>query len=128
MLSPVLSPIGIKIGPSGTRSLDRPFHPTRRKSGEILKTLMLIRCLSCETGAHFVSIVALNLKKLRIPRRMRLECSSETLLIGPPLITRRPQVQVLSPQPQDPRTATVLGSFYAFKAQEIIPIPSMYRN
>ena len=87
---------------------------TRRKYGIIFGPLMLIRCLSCETGAHFVSEVALNLKKLRILRRMRLECSSETLLIGP-LITRRSQVQVLSPQPQNPRTATVLGFFCLLK-------------
>ena len=56
---------------------------------------MLIRCLSCETGAHFVSEVPLNLKKLRILRRMRLECSSETLLIGPP--PHNPEVAGSSP-------------------------------
>ena len=78
------------------------FYLTRREFGKIPGSLMLIRCLSCETGAHFVSIVALNLKKLRILRCMRLECSSEILLIG--LITRRSQVQVLSPQPVSPKT------------------------
>lgn len=35
-----------------------PFYLARRKSGKIFKPLMLIRCLSCETGATFVSRVA----------------------------------------------------------------------
>ena len=93
-------------------SLTAHFHLTRRKSREISGSLMLIRCLSCETSAHFVSIVALNLKKLRILRLMRLECSSETLLIG--LITRRSQVQVLSPQPQKFRNRMIPELFLGF--------------
>ena len=76
------------------------FYLTRREFGKIPGSLMLIRCLSCETGATFVSKVALNLKTVRILRLVRREVFLETLLIGPPpLITRRSQVQVLSPQP-----------------------------
>ena len=70
---------------------------TRREFGKIPGSLMLIRCLSCETGATFVSTATLNLKTARMLRMVRREASPETLLIG--LITRRSQVQVLSPQP-----------------------------
>ena len=55
---------------------------------------MLIRCLSCETGATFVSKVALNLKTVRILRRVGREVSLETLLIGPP---HNPEVAGSSP-------------------------------
>ena len=74
------------------------FYLTRREFGKIPESLMLIRCLSCETGATFVSKVALNLKTVRILRLVRREASPETPLNC--LITRRSQVQVLSPQPE----------------------------
>ena len=75
------------------------FYLTRREFRKIPESLMLIRCLSCETGATFVSEVALNLKTVRILRLVRREASPETPLNC--LITRRSQVQVLSPQPHD---------------------------
>ena len=56
---------------------------------------MLIRCLSCETGATFVSKVALNLKTVRILRLVRREVFLETLLIGPP--PHNPEVAGSSP-------------------------------
>ena len=77
------------------------FYLTRREFGKIPGSLMLIRCLSCETGATFVSKVALILKTVRILRLVRQDTSPKTLLIG--LITRRSQVQVLSPQPENRR-------------------------
>ena len=94
----------------GVSFFSRLFYLTRRKAGKIFKPLMLIRCLSSETGANFVSIVALSLTNLRILRLVRLEFSPETFFRC--LITRRSQVQVLSPQPQNPRTAMVLGFFF----------------
>ena len=86
--------MGAKIGPPGSYSLGRPFYLTRRKSAKISGSLMLIRCLSCETGAHFVSKVASNLKTVRILRQVRREVSPETLLIGPP---HNPEVAGSSP-------------------------------
>ena len=99
------------------------FHLTRRKSGKIFESLMLIRCLSCETGATFVSIVASNLKKLRILRLVRLEFSPETPFGC--LITRRSQVQVLSPQPPIPRAAMVLGILFLLSRLSESPVPPL---
>ena len=83
------------------------FYLTRRKSRKIPGSLMLIRCLSCETGAQFVSIAALNLKTVRILRLVRQEASPETPLSC--LITRRSQVQVLSPQPQEESPVSIVA-------------------
>ena len=93
------------------------FYLTRREFGKISESLMLIRCLSCETGAHFVSKVASNLKTVRILRQVRREVSPETLLIG--LITRRSQVQVLSPQPQNRRFHEKSAVFMSKKLRAI---------
>ena len=93
------------------------FYLTRREFGKIPGSLMLIRCLSCETGAHFVSKIALNLKTVRILRLVRREASPETPLNC--LITRRSQVQVLSPQPENRRFCEKSAVFPSKKLRAI---------
>lgn len=55
------------------------LYLTQRKSGKIPGSLMLIRCLSCDTGAHFVSIAVSNPKTVRILRLVKRETSPKTL-------------------------------------------------
>ena len=79
--------------------LDLRVYLARRKSEKIFRVLMLIRCLSCETREIFVSLVVRILTKVRLLRLVRLELSLETGFVR--LITRRSQVQILPPQPEN---------------------------